>query len=231
MTRTMTRLTAAGTVAGTILAAALTGGTALAGTGEGGSVIPRGFLLYESQARKPVKHADEWWTISDKLGESLAPQPCDLTRAADRDRVTMRSVYYQSPWAGSGEQLVIYRSTAAARRALAGIRGHVERCARFATKSQPIVVSRARAKPVRIGDEAMQIVNWRQIYDGRTPRPGSGHSSRTVVVRKGRAVAVYNVTNMGAEAAHGAGFIPLLKDARRMAAKICSLRGVCQPAR
>jgi hypothetical protein len=224
MARTTTRLVAAGTVAGTVLAASLAGGTALAETGETGRTvagIPKNFLLHEARARKPVRYPDEEeWTISDRLGGNLEINPCGLRRPADRDRTAMRTVTYQAPEHHSGEQLVIYRSASAARKALTGLLGQVRRCARVKSEGS---VTRTWAEPVRAGDQAVKIAV--QGYDAKGARPAIG-GQRAVVVREGRAVAIYLVAGEYGKV-RGSDFTRQLKDARRMAAKICSLPGVC----
>ncbi|WP_436760756.1 hypothetical protein [Streptosporangium sp. V21-05] len=226
MARTTIRLVAAGTVLAT---AALTGGTALAETGEAGRTtagttaagIPRNFLLHEPQAREPVRYPEEEkWTIGDRLGTNLEINPCDLRRPADRDRVAVRTVTYQAPEHHSGEQLVIYRSTAAARKAMAGLLGQVERCARVKYEN---TVTKTWADPVRIGDRAVRITL--QGYDAKGVRPVVG-GQRAVVVREGRAVAIYLLAGEYGKV-RGSDFTRQLKDARKMAAKVCSLRGVC----
>ncbi|MEU4533426.1 hypothetical protein AB0G15_01050 [Streptosporangium sp. NPDC023825] len=230
MARTTIRLVAAGTVAGTVLATALAGGIALAetggpdGTGETGRTaagIPRNFLLHEPQARKPVRYpGEEKWTISDRLGANLEVNPCGLRRPADRGRVAMRTVDYQAPEHHSGEQLVIYRSTAAARGALAGLLKQVERCARVKSEG---TVTRTWAEPVRAGDRAVRITL--QGYDAKGVHPVIG-GQRAVVVREGRALAIYLLAGEYGKV-RGSDFTRQLKDARKMAAKACSLRGVC----
>ncbi|GAA3412782.1 hypothetical protein [Streptosporangium vulgare] len=227
MARTTIRLAAAGTVAGTVLATALAGGAALAETSERGETgstsagIPRNFLLHEPQARRPVRYpGEEEWAISDRLGANLEVNPCDLRRPADRDRVAARTVVYRAPEHHSGEQLVIYRSTAAARRALAGLLGQVERCARVKSEG---TVTKTWADPVHIGDRAVRITV--QGYDARGVRPVIG-GQRAVVVREGRAVAIYLLAGEYGKV-RGSDFTRPLKDARKMAAKVCSLRGVC----
>ncbi|WP_329091786.1 MULTISPECIES: hypothetical protein [unclassified Streptosporangium] len=219
--RTTIRLAAAGTAAGLVLATAFAGGTALAETGGAGARIPKNFLLHEPQARKPVRYPEEEkWTISQRLGGNLEINPCDLRRPADRDRVAMRTVVYQAPEHRSGEQLVIYRSTAAARRALAGLLGQVERCARVKYEG---TVFRSWAEPVRAGDRAVRIAG--QSYDAKGARPAIG-GHRAVVVREGRAVAIYLLAGEYGRV-RDSDFTRQLKNARRMAVKICSLPGVC----
>ncbi|MER5648361.1 hypothetical protein [Streptosporangium sp. NPDC002524] len=216
--RTTIRLAAAGTLLATV---ALTGGTALAETGETAAGIPRNFLLHEPQARKPVKYpGEETWTISDRLGANLGINPCGLRRPADRGRVAMRTVDYRAPEHHSGEQLVVYRSTAAARGAMAGLLGQVERCARVKYEN---TVTRTWADPVRAGDHAVRITL--QGYDAKGVRPVVG-GQRAVVVREGRAVAIYVLAGEYGRV-RASDFTRQLKDARKMAAKICSLRGVC----
>lgn len=222
--RTTIRLVAAGTVAGTVLATAFAGGTVLADAGEtgrAGAGIPRNFLLHEPQARKPVRYPDEEkWTISDRRGGNLEINPCDLRRPADRDRTAMRTVTYRAPEHHSGEQLVIYSSTAAARRAMTGLLRQVGRCARIESEG---TVTRAWAEPVRAGDRAVRITV--QSYDATGVNPAIG-GQRAVVVREGRAVAVYLLAGEYGRV-RVSDFTRQLKDARRMAAKVCSLPGVC----
>lgn len=222
MARTTIRLVAAGTVLAT--AAALTGGTALAETDEAEGTtarIPRNFLLHEPQARKPVRYpGEETWTISDRLGANLGINPCGLRRPVDRGRVAMRTVDYRAPEYHSGEQLVIYRSTAAARGALAGLLAQVERCARVKSEN---TVTRTWADPVRAGDRAVRITL--QGYDAKGVRPVVG-GQRAVVVREGRAVAIYVLAGEYGRV-RASDFTKQLKDARKMAVKVCALRGVC----
>ncbi|MEU8382510.1 hypothetical protein [Streptosporangium sp. NPDC048865] len=218
--RTTIRLAAAGT----LLTTALTSGTALAEAGgtEGAAArIPKNFLLHEPQARRPVRHpGEEEWTISDRPGGHLGVNPCGLRRPADRDRAAMRTVDYRAPEHHSGEQLVIYRSTAAAHGAVAGLLGQVGRCARVTSEG---TVTKTWAAPVRIGDHAVRITV--QSYDAEGVSPAIG-GQRAVVVRKGRAVAIYSLAGEYGRV-RASDFTRQLKDAGRMAAKVCSLRGVC----
>ncbi|MER6172414.1 hypothetical protein [Streptosporangium sp. NPDC001681] len=218
MTRTAIRLAAAGTVLATVLA----GGTALAETGRAGGKIPRDFLLHEPEARRPVRYPDaEEWKISNRPTKNLGFNPCDLSRPVDGGRVATRTVDYHAPEFHRGEQLVIYRSTGAARGAMAGLLAQVDRCKRVKSGS---VVFKASARPVvGIGDQAARMSV--QGYD-RSGRPVVG-GRRAVVVREGRALAIYIHGGEYHSEVSDAQFTEQLRDARKMAAKVCSLPGVC----
>ncbi|GAA3035367.1 hypothetical protein [Streptosporangium longisporum] len=246
-TRTAIRLAAAGTA----LAALSMGGTALAGTGAGagtggtaqasggtgpvatagltgqdtgdtGAVrIPRNFLLHEARARGPVRYpGEEKWTIRDGVRGPLEVELCGPRRPADTGRVAARAVVHEAPEHRSAEQLVIYRSAGSARRAMAGLLAHAGRCARVRTEG---MVVKTRVDPVRAGDRAARISV--QGYDAGGVRPAVG-GQRTVVVRRDRALAIYTLAGEYGRV-RGSDFTRPLKDAERMAARVCSLPGLC----
>ncbi|GAA2910078.1 hypothetical protein GCM10010517_76550 [Streptosporangium fragile] len=216
MGRTAMRLA----VAGATLATTFAGGAALAETGQATGQIPKNFLLYESEARKPVNPSSgEKWTISNKLGATLAFNPCLLNRPSDSGRVSTRTIDYQFSEVHRAEQLVLYRSAGAARSAMADLLAQVNRCK---TDRSGSLVFKASAQAVGIGDQAARLTI--QAYD-KKGRPTVG-GQRAVVVRKGSALAIYL---HGAEyhSVKSDHFSEQLGDARRMAGKVCSLPGVC----
>ncbi|MBB2912249.1 hypothetical protein FHS43_003529 [Streptosporangium becharense] len=205
---------------GAALTTAFTGGVALAETGQTSGQIPRGFLLYEAEARKPVDPSlGEKWTISNKLSSNLAFNPCTLNSPSDGGRVSARTIEYSFSEVHRAEQLVLYRTAGAARSAMSGLLAQVNRCK--VDKSGSLVF-KASAQAVGIGDQAARLTI--QAYD-KNGRPVVG-GQRAVVVRKGRALALYL---HGAEyhSVKSDHFSEQLVDARRMAGKVCSLPGVC----
>jgi hypothetical protein len=206
---------------GAVAAAVFLGGGTVASAGTA-RAIPANFLLHEKTAREPVKYpGEEEWTISESRTRTLLVNPCDLKPARDKGRrdkgrepVAMRTVGYTAPEHFSGEQVVVYRSSAAAKAAMASLRGQVKRCARDADGE---FVTRAYATPVRIGDEAFRFAS--QNYHGAKPAIGG---ERAVVVRKARAVAIYAVSGEYGRI-RSSDYAKQLKEAEKMAAKLCSL--------
>lgn len=181
--------------------------------------IPKDFLLTEPAARKPLSEtaADEMgWKISDKLTKPLELNPCNRRRAADAGRVAARTItYWSSAPSSSSEQLIIYRSPRAAHAAFTQLRADAKKCARKGDPAAPELKIRWRTSKVKAGDEAAGIgyTTWQDGYENDRL---SG-----VVARRGSALMIYTDTE--------AGYQPgtLIKKARRMAAKVCKLPGVC----
>jgi hypothetical protein len=203
-------------VAGAAVAGAVVmgGGTvASAGTAP---ALPTGFLLHEKTAREPVRYpGEEKWTISESRTRTLVVNPCRLKSPRDKGRVAMRTVGHTAPEHYSGEQVVIYRSRAAAKAAMAGLRAQVERCVHDA---EGPFATRAHATSVSVGDQAFRFA--RQNYYESKPAIGG---DRAVVVRKARAVAIY-VTSGEYGRIRSSDYTDQLRHARKMAAKLCSLR-------
>ncbi|MFI6506300.1 hypothetical protein ACIBCT_01725 [Streptosporangium sp. NPDC050855] len=220
--------------AGALTALVLTGGGAAATAATGtaataeqhagaekpGGKLPRNFLLHESQARKPVKHpGEEKWTISDRH-ERLNLSPCDVGRSTDRGRVSTRTVTYTALEVYQAEQVVIYRSERAARTALADLRRRIGGCE---VDQGDQVIAKGRTKKIKVGDQAVRVIV--QNYDRRDAGPAIG-GQRGVIVRKGRALVSYTQAREYS-GVHASDFRRQLKDARKMAVKVCSLPGVC----
>ncbi|MGN9837717.1 hypothetical protein ACTMTI_06325 [Nonomuraea sp. H19] len=181
--------------------------------------IPKNFLLTEPAARTPLSQGDAsemGWQISDKLTRPLELNPCNRRRAADASRVAARTItYWSSAPNSSSEQLILYSSPRAAHAALTQLRADVKRCARTGDPAAPQLKIRWRTSKVRVGDEAtgMGYTTWQDGYVNETL---SG-----VVARRGSALMIYADT----AAVYQPGV--LIKNAKKMAAKVCKLPGVC----
>ncbi|MEV0381938.1 hypothetical protein [Nonomuraea sp. NPDC050643] len=181
--------------------------------------IPKNFLLTEHDARKVLSSheaEEQGYEISDRRTEPLQLNPCNLKRAADRDRVAARTITrWTSAPSGSSEQLVIYKSPRAAHAALAGLRTEVKRCARRSDPSAPELRIQWRTSKATAGDESLGM-GYQTRQDGSVNQTVTG-----IVARKGSALMIYTTD----EGAYGPGL--LTKSARKMAAKVCELPGVC----
>ncbi|WP_433244386.1 hypothetical protein ACQPYK_41540 [Streptosporangium sp. CA-135522] len=181
--------------------------------------IPKNFLLTERDARRPLtpdQASEEGYQISDKLTWPLELNPCGYRRAVDRDRVAARTItHWSSAPSGSSEQLVIYKSPRAAHSALIRLRVEVKRCARKGDPSVPELKIQWRTSKAKAGDEAIGMgLQTRQ--DGNVNQTVTG-----IVARRGSALMIYT-TNEGPYRPGG-----LTEDAKKMAAKVCKLPGVC----
>ncbi|MFC4122888.1 sensor domain-containing protein [Nonomuraea zeae] len=181
--------------------------------------IPKNFLLTERDARKPLSPDQAYemgYRISDRLTVPLELNPCGHRRAVDGGRLAARTItLWTSAPSGSSEQLIVYRSPRAARAALTRLRAEVKRCARKGDPSSPQLTIRWRTSPARIGDEALGM-GYRSWQDGYENPAVTG-----IVARKGSALMIYTTD----EGAYNPG--ALTKEARKMAAKVCTLPGVC----
>ncbi|WP_144069957.1 hypothetical protein [Nonomuraea indica] len=181
--------------------------------------IPKNFLLTERDARRHLSQheADEQgYEISDKLTRPLQLNPCLHQRAVDRGRTAARTITrWTSAPSGSSEQLVIYKSPRAARAALSRLRVEVKRCARKSDPSAPELEIRWRTSPAKAGDEAIGM-GYQARQDGSVNQLVTG-----IVARRGSALMIYTTD----EGAYDPG--RLTKNARKLAAKVCALPGVC----
>ncbi|MFE0151184.1 hypothetical protein ACFWY5_28845 [Nonomuraea sp. NPDC059007] len=181
--------------------------------------IPRNFLLSEPAARKtqtPEEAYEQGYKISDKLTRPLELNPCVHRRAADRGRLAARTItLWTSAPSGASEQLVLYKSSRAAHAAFAQLRAEVKRCARKGDPASPALRIRWRTSPAKAGDESIGM-GYQTWQDGSVNETITG-----VVARRGSALMIYT-TSDGSYNPGG-----LTKDARKMAAKVCSLPGVC----
>ncbi|MGN9839243.1 hypothetical protein ACTMTI_14085 [Nonomuraea sp. H19] len=196
--------------------------------------IPKGFLLTEAEATKPLTEdqaAEEWWTVSDKLTKQLELNPC-RSKGKPRDgRIAMRTIIGKtSAPSYVTEQLVLYPSAKNAGAAFRKLRAEVKRCAKAkAPKTATVAGSfhRYTSKKVNIADEALLIKG--SSYERGTEEPVKGElyissGERYVVVRRGSALALYTADSYWA----GEDTTKTLTNrAKKMAGKVCDLPGVC----
>lgn len=181
--------------------------------------IPKNFLLTERDARRhlsPEEATEQGYEISDKLTKPLMLNPCVHRSAVDRDRVAARTIsHWTSGPSDSSEQLVIYKSSRAAHAAFTLLRSEAKKCARKSDPSAPELKIHWRTSKAKVGDEAIGM-GYQTRQDGSVNETISG-----LVARKGKALMIYTTT----EAEYEPGRVT--KDAKKMAAKVCKLRGVC----
>ncbi|MBN6052139.1 hypothetical protein JYK22_09365, partial [Nonomuraea sp. RK-328] len=181
--------------------------------------IPKNFLLTERDARRhldPDEAEEQGYKISDKLTEPLELNPCWHQRAIDRGRVAARTItHWTSAPSGSSEQLVIYKSPRAARAALTRLGAEVKRCARKGDPSAPELKIQWRTSKAKAGDEAIGM-GYQTRQDGSVNQTITG-----IVTRRGSALMIYTTD----EGSYDPG--RLTKNARKMAARVCKIPGVC----
>ncbi|GAA2323453.1 hypothetical protein GCM10010149_90870 [Nonomuraea roseoviolacea subsp. roseoviolacea] len=182
---------------------------ALAGVLSGGGGLPKGFLPSETH---PPATEGEAYKVSDSLKRPLALNPCFRAEPWDTGRVAARSVVHESASQIDYEQLVLYRNTAAAERAMRGLRAQLARCADV---GQGIKRHRYFTKPLDVGDDGLRA-------GGRFYESGE----QAVVVRRGAAVYVAGAAG---EPVYPSRSLPLgrfrelVGRAERMAEKVCEL--------
>ncbi|MFI6390656.1 hypothetical protein [Nonomuraea sp. NPDC050540] len=150
--------------------------------------IPRGFLLYESEAarkrlEKKVVRTRMQWRASDRLEELLLIDPCATGKQTDTSRRSARTITGRSvEWDGDySEQVIVYRDEIAARAAVRSLRSDLRRCAK---RNRNHFTYRVKATP--IGDEAFMVHMFKVAsIDAAT------------VVRQGRTVAIYTLPSSG----------------------------------
>ncbi|MEU6425822.1 hypothetical protein ABZ860_07955 [Microbispora sp. NPDC046973] len=174
--------------------------------------LPKGFLLDEAKVdgpRRPWEHLK----LTDSLNKPLEVNPCGRRTARD-GRSASRTFTYVAETVYRSEQVVLYPSERAAKAAMESVRADLAECG---TGGRGPNRYSYRWKSTAIGDEALRIGGF--FFENR---------SRTVVVRKGSALAVYVRTGLVTKSLPASQFRPLIKDARTMAAKLCDLPGVCR---
>ncbi|NJP93112.1 sensor domain-containing protein [Nonomuraea sp. FMUSA5-5] len=194
-----------------IAATVLGAGAGEAAAAPSAASLPKGFLLYEAKAAGPAKSWEKW-TVSNRLSRRLEVNPCERNPGAN-DRVTARTITYVAEADHLSEQVVIYRSKTAARQAFNDVRADLKRCATGGTKPYTYTY---RWKKTLIGDEALRIGGF--FFEGR---------ARYVIVRKGKALAIYAEGGNVTKSLKSSHFRAVVKDARTMAGKVCGLPGVC----
>ncbi|WP_440082241.1 hypothetical protein [Streptosporangium sp. LJ11] len=182
--------------------------------------IPEGFLLTEPTARAPlppVAVGEEWWKISDSTSRQFELNPCG-TKGKSRDgRVAMRTItHLTSGPSYDSEQLALYPSAGSAHAAFLRLRTDMKRCARQETATRPGRVHVGRT--LHAGDEAM-IVGSHFSRKGKRDREPS---SLWGVGRRGAALFLYTHDIAGRGVSE-----KIAGQVRKMAEKVCALRGVC----
>ncbi|WP_182898589.1 hypothetical protein [Microbispora sp. H10830] len=188
--------------------AAVTG----AGQAPGAATLPKGFLLDEAKVngpRRPWEHLK----LTDSLKKPLEVNPCGRRTARD-GRSASRTFTYVAETVYRSEQVVLYPSERAAKAAMKSVRADLAECG---TGGRGPNRHSYTWKSTDVGDEALRVGGF--FFENR---------SRTVIVRKGSAVAVYVRTGLVTKSLPLSQFGPLIKDARTMAAKLCDLPGVCR---
>ncbi|WP_283136655.1 hypothetical protein [Rhizohabitans arisaemae] len=201
---------------GATLITVLGGGAAVAEQAEL-TAIPKGFLLLEPKV-KPSKPGDEErWEVDSKLSTPFPINPCAYRKARDVGRVAARTIGHFQPTYGEYEQLVVYRSTAAAKAAFAGLQADLRRCR--TEKLAPGRVQTYWTSGLAVGDRGLRV---RAHETGKY----GVHGERGVAVRRGKALIFYTD---GGEIGRTTWtqVKPFEKSARKMAAKVCAIRGVC----
>lgn len=175
--------------------------------------IPKNFLLHEAEFRK-AKKSWQKTTFSDRRGEDRLLNPCGGEAKADGRRVAARTITLLDETEVSAEQLIVYGSRRDAKAGFAALRADLAKCRKGGKKTFDRY--EYRAKPVRIGDEALLV----------------GHDTFEenyvyAAVRKGRAIAIYQRSGDWDRAFRAKHFGAVERDARTMARKVCALPGVC----
>ncbi|XVQ87294.1 hypothetical protein ACQP2K_07730 [Microbispora siamensis] len=175
------------------------------------ATLPKGFLLDEAKVDGPHRPW-EHLKLTDSLNKPLEVNPCDRRTARD-GRGASRTFTYVAETVYRSEQVVLYPSEQAAKAAMKSVRADLAKCG---TGGKGPNRHAYTWKSTDVGDEALRIGGF--FFE---------NSSRSVIVRKGSAVAVYVRTGMVTKSLPVSQFRPLIKDARTMAGKLCDLPGVC----
>ncbi|MEU8173001.1 hypothetical protein AB0C14_08995 [Microbispora hainanensis] len=173
--------------------------------------LPKGFLLNEAKMDGP-RRPWERLKLSNSLKKPLEVNPCGHRTARD-GRGASRTFTYLAETVYRSEQVVLYPSERAAKAAMRSVRADLARCGSGGRGHERYSY---RWKSTGIGDEALRIGGF--FFENR---------SRSVVVRRGSAIAVYVRTGLVTKSLPVSQFGPLIKDARTMTAKLCRLPGVC----
>ncbi|GAA2315063.1 hypothetical protein GCM10010149_78460 [Nonomuraea roseoviolacea subsp. roseoviolacea] len=172
--------------------------------------IPNGFLLYEKAASIKDDDPETSWSVSGKKTAPLVVDPCERPKLGQSGRTAAKTIVYTAvPDYSKSEQVVLYASEAAARRALSDLRAAATACR---TGGYRYAVA-----PLALGDEAVTVSG--QSYQGGKPAIGG---ERAVVVRRADALVLYTRAGEWGRPAK-ADYREQIKDARRMLAKLCTV--------
>ncbi|MBB6348759.1 hypothetical protein ACWGH8_17435 [Nonomuraea muscovyensis] len=174
------------------------------------TAVPNGFLLYDKAASVKDDDPETSWTVSRKTNAPLVVNPCERPRLGQSGRASARTIVYTAvPDFSKSEQVILYASPSAARKAVKELRAAVAACR--------ISGYKYGAATVRLGDEALTVTG--QSYQGRRPAIGG---ERAVVARRANALVVYTQAGEWGKPAKG-DFARQTRDARRMLGKICDI--------
>jgi hypothetical protein len=195
-----------------LVCVALVAGTAAATA----PAIPKGFLLYEKAAAKKDNDPETTWKVGNSLKTQLAVNPCGKAALGVTGRAAARTVTFTGvPDFMKVEQVILYGSRAAAKKAVAQVRAALAVCrSKTDSGSSYRYVS---APVVGLGDEALKVSG--QVYYGRKAGVGG---DRSVLVRKANAVLVYLWAGEYSTPAKQ-DWADQLRDARTMTSKICGV--------
>ncbi|WP_336214285.1 hypothetical protein [Nonomuraea sp. LPB2021202275-12-8] len=172
--------------------------------------IPNGFMLYEKAAAKKDDNPEHSWRVSAKKSAALVVNPCQKRGLGQSGRKAAKTLVYTAvPDYSKSEQVILYSSRSAAKKALRDL----HKAARVCGTSDYRYSSRA----VRLGDEALAVTG--QAYQARRPAIGG---ERGLVTRRGNALLVYTVAGEWGKPAT-ADFKQQTKDSKRMLDKICRI--------
>ncbi|MBN6052179.1 hypothetical protein JYK22_09565, partial [Nonomuraea sp. RK-328] len=141
--------------------------------------IPNGFLLYEKAASVKDDDPETSWSVSGKKTAPLVVAPCERPKLGRSGRTAAKTVVYTAvPDYSKSEQVVLYASEAAARKAMTDLRAAATTCR---TAGYRYAVA-----PLALGDEAVTVSG--QSYQGGKPAIGG---ERAVVARRANALVLY----------------------------------------
>lgn len=172
----------------------------------GAGSLPDGMLFLETHP--PAKKWESYQTTESK-GLPLRLNPCERRTAPAADRLAARAVHYRSEDTVKYEQLVVYKSVSAARKAMRGLRADLSRCANFGKGPDR---HHYYTKPLKVGDDALRA-GGRFFENGEL----------TVVVRNGATVYVVGESAWATKSLPLKRFKGLISQAERMTAKVCDL--------
>ncbi|NUW37158.1 hypothetical protein HTZ77_38010 [Nonomuraea sp. SMC257] len=136
--------------------------------------------------------------------------PCERPRLGQAGRTAAKTIVYTAvPDYSKSEQVVLYASEAAARKAMTDLRAAATACR---TGGYRYAVA-----PLALGDEAVTLSG--QSYQGGKPAIGG---ERAVVVRRADALILYTRAGEWGKPAK-TDYREQVKDARRMLGKICTV--------
>jgi hypothetical protein len=172
--------------------------------------IPNGFMLYEKAAAKKDDNPEHSWRVSAKKSAKLVLNPCDSSKLGQSGRTAAKTLVYTAvPDYSKSEQVILYASRSAAKKALTDLHRAARACGTSGY--------RYSGGAVRLGDGALAVTG--QAYQGKKVAIGG---ERGLVTRRGNALLIYTVGGEWSKPAK-ADFEQQTKDTRRMLAKICRI--------